>query len=104
MDFKTATKLRKQIIEQLVELVRSELDNHTTAGTIAYEFTFDDGNEPGQHTEEHGRGITTKSVQYLLMQPNDIFEEQVNAKTDISYWRVRDSYADRPDTPANSRH
>jgi hypothetical protein len=111
MDLKTVTKLKKKITEQLADLIRFELDNHTTAGNIAYEFKFDDGKEQGQHTKEqgqhtkeHGQGLTTKSVKYLLIWADDIFEEQINEKTDISYWRVRDSCADRPDAPANSRH
>jgi hypothetical protein len=104
MDLKTVTKLKKKITEQLADLIRFELDNHTTAGNIAYEFKFDDGKEQGQHTKEHGQGLTTKSVKYLLIWADDIFEEQIDERTDISYWRVRDSCADRPDTPANSRH
>jgi hypothetical protein len=72
-------RLKNELIQQMIEFLSDECIEpgvRIPIGRVVRDFRFNDGKERGQHTDDHGQRLSTKSVEYLLRQADDIFEEE----------------------------
>jgi hypothetical protein len=63
-----------ELTNQLYDFILDHEEDRTSR-QIADEFFFNDGNAAGEHTKEHGQGLSAKDIEYLLRQLDTVFEQ-----------------------------